>query len=284
MDPVTAAMTASTAVQTGETAASLTEGTLVASEIKEAFLGKTGLFEQVDTIRYSSLESVTARNEAFGKQTERQSIIGDQVGPTAEQIEELNAVLENQSEIEEGLSGESLEDRLLNAELTEEQKGHIQELLDAGDEEATREQELIYKGQNVADADMWPNEGREFNIIDKNREDGAAREADVKDKLENDYPAEDGYRIESQVPLRDKDGNIVKDPVSGESRRVDFVVIKDGKVIKSVEVTSETADKSAQIAKEDRIREAGGDYVLDRSTGELVPFKSGVKTNVVRRP
>ncbi len=31
--------------------------------------------------------------------------------------------------------------------------------------------------------------------------------------------------------LRDKDGNIVRDPVTGEGRRIDFVVIKDGKVV-----------------------------------------------------
>ena len=71
--------------------------------------------------------------------------------------------------------------------------------------------------------------------------------------------------------------------VTEEARRIDFAVIKDDEVIKSVEVTSERADKIAQMAKEDRIREAGGNYIVDRRTGEVVPFAHGVKTEVVRR-
>ena len=71
---------------------------------------------------------------------------------------------------------------------------------------------------------------------------------------------------------------------TGESRRkIDFEVIKDGEVVKSVEVTSETADKTAQLAKEERIRDAGGNYVVDRRTGELVRFAPDVQTEVVRR-
>ena len=125
--------------------------------------------------------------------------------------------------------------------------------------------------------------------IEINRVDGAARQEAVQAELMRDYPEEQGYHIESEVYLRNQDGSVARDPLVQEgnvlegTRRLDFVVIKDGQVIKSVEVTSETAPKALQSAKEDRIREAGGNYVLDRSTGKLVPFAPGVRTEIVRR-
>ena len=87
----------------------------------------------------------------------------------------------------------------------------------------------------------------------------------------------------SECCLRDKEGSVVHDPKTGEARRVDFVVIKDGEVVKSVEVTSETAPKTEQMDKEARIRYAGGNFIKDHGTGELVPFAPGVQTEVVRR-
>lgn len=125
--------------------------------------------------------------------------------------------------------------------------------------------------------------------IEINRIDGAARQEAVGAELLRDYPAEQGYNVESESYLRNQDGSIAPDPSVQEgnglegTRRLDFVVIKDGQVIKSVEVTSEAAPKALQSAKEDRIREAGGNYVLDRSTGELVPFASRVRTEITRR-
>lgn len=129
------------------------------------------------------------------------------------------------------------------------------------------------------------NEARlsEFSQIERNRIDGAVREDTIHRELEREYPPEDGFHIERECCLRDKEGHIVSDPQTGESRRIDFGIIKDGEVVKSVEVTSEIADKTKQVAKEIRIREAGGNYILDRRTGELVPFASGVKTEIVRR-
>ena len=96
------------------------------------------------------------------------------------------------------------------------------------------------------------------------------------------YPPEKGYQIVSEVYLRDKDGNIVKDTVTGEARRVDFMVVKDGKVIDSIEVTSKTADKSEQLAKEERIRDNGGNYIRDNN-GNLVEIPSTVHTHIERR-
>ena len=58
--------------------------------------------------------------------------------------------------------------------------------------------------------------------------------------------------------------------VTGEARRVDFVVKgKDGKGT-AVEVTSKTAPKTDQLRKEGRIRNQGGTYVRDPKTKELI--------------
>jgi hypothetical protein len=126
------------------------------------------------------------------------------------------------------------------------------------------------------------NEVMDKYFLIKNKEDGLRRERDVEAELKKEYPEEEGYAIESEVYLRDKDGNIVRDPVTGEARRIDFVVIKDGKVVKPVEVTSQTASKDEQIAKESRIRESGGNYILD-SNGNLVEISPDTKTEIARR-
>lgn len=118
--------------------------------------------------------------------------------------------------------------------------------------------------------------------IEKNRENGDKREAEVQKELEEQYPADEDYTIESEVYLRDKDGNIIRDPETGEARRIDFVVIKDGKVVDSVEVTSQTADKTQQSAKEQRIRDTGGNYIKD-SNGNLVEIPNSVQTRIERR-
>lgn len=127
-------------------------------------------------------------------------------------------------------------------------------------------------------------EVNEESQIEANRISGAAREEVVGGELAREYPAENGNHIERESYLRNAEGHVVKDLETGEARRIDFAIIKDGEVVKPVEVTSETADKTAQMAKENRIREAGGNYIEDRRNGEIVPFGSGVKTEIVRRP
>ena len=82
--------------------------------------------------------------------------------------------------------------------------------------------------------------------------------------------------------MRNIEGNIVRDPISGEARRIDFVVVKDGAVVDSIEVTSETADKTWQTAKEERIREAGGIYVKT-SDGNLAKYPDDLYTTIERR-
>jgi hypothetical protein len=124
---------------------------------------------------------------------------------------------------------------------------------------------------------------KEVSQIESNRINGALREGVVGMELEKIYPKDAGYHIESQCVIRNKNGEIAIDSVSDESRRIDFIIIKDGQAIKSIEVTSETADKSVQIAKENRIREADGNYIQDRRTGELISFAPGVQTEIIRR-
>ena len=49
----------------------------------------------------------------------------------------------------------------------------------------------------------------------------------------------------------------------GARRRLDFVVVEDGKVKGVYEVTSPTADKTAQMVKEADIRRNGGTHVKE---------------------
>lgn len=58
--------------------------------------------------------------------------------------------------------------------------------------------------------------------------------------------------------------------------------MKGDKVVDSVEVTSKTADKTLQTAKENRIREAGGNYIRDYR-GNLVQIPPNVHTRIERR-
>ena len=115
-----------------------------------------------------------------------------------------------------------------------------------------------------------------------NKEEGLRREAEVEKDLEKKYPESDGYEIIPEAYLRNIEGNIVRDPISGEARRIDFVVVKDGAVVDSIEVTSETADKTWQTAKEERIREAGGIYVKT-SDGNLAKYPDDLYTTIERR-
>lgn len=145
-----------------------------------------------------------------------------------------------------------------------------------------KQQDVIQYGSLEALTSQNAARIQELSQIEKNRVDGAAREDNVLANLQNQFPEKLGYHIESQCPLRDENGSVVRDLVSGEHRRLDFVVIHDNKIIKSVEVTSMNANKTEQLAKEDRIREAGGNFVIDKSTGNLIAFAPNVKTEVVR--
>jgi len=130
--------------------------------------------------------------------------------------------------------------------------------------------------------DIFDVKKEEVAQVVQNKLDGCEREQEVKKELNKQYPEKEGYSVVPEQYLRDKDGNIVKDSVTGKARRIDFVVIKDGKVVDMIEVTSKTADKTEQTAKEQRIRDNGGNYVKD-ADGNLVKIPASVQTRIERR-
>jgi RHS repeat-associated protein len=103
--------------------------------------------------------------------------------------------------------------------------------------------------------------------VTKNKKDGTKREKQRGKELKKLYPQDS---VQNEQYLRDSDGKIVK--VNGSGRRVDFVVIsEDGSRVRRLEeVTSTTADKTKQRAKEQAIRAKGGVFIRDRRTRKLV--------------
>ena len=142
------------------------------------------------------------------------------------------------------------------------------------------------KNQEVTnDAKQIENEKRtdtqEVGKPIKNKQEGLEREKRVAKELEVVYPNDQGYEINSEMYLRDKNGSIVKDPITGEARRIDFVVTKGDKVIDSIEVTSIDENKDRQMQKEKSIRDNGGSYIRTES-GKLVEITPNVQTRVER--
>lgn len=120
--------------------------------------------------------------------------------------------------------------------------------------------------------------------ITKNKLDGTAREEKVLDDLISKNGEDNVIR---EALLRDKDGVPIKDPETGEARRIDFIVTQGKKIIESIEVTSETADKTLQMAKQTRILEEaverGGAFIKDKS-GDLIEFTVDIITEIRRLP
>lgn len=100
-----------------------------------------------------------------------------------------------------------------------------------------------------------------------NAANGARREREVAEALRRENP---GARIQNQSLLRNSAGQVVRDPRTGEARRLDHAVMQNGKA-RAVETTSLTAPKASQLAKEERIRDAGGGHIRDRQTGQICP-------------
>ena len=126
------------------------------------------------------------------------------------------------------------------------------------------------------------NEVNELSQIELNRESGVMREEKARKMLLKEFPPSNRFEIHSEAYLRDKNGGIKKDLDTGEARRIDFVISKDNKIVKSVEVTSETAPKKLQIEKENRIRDAGGKYIKIDVDGKLIRFPEKLKTEIWR--
>ena len=119
----------------------------------------------------------------------------------------------------------------------------------------------------------------------KNKLDGTARENIVLDNLDSYYGK---CNVLREQLLRDADGIPIKDLKTDTARRIDFIVIQDGKIIRSIEVTSQTADKTAQIAKQSRILEEaakrGGAFIKNSETGKLIEYPIGLGTEIRRLP
>ncbi|MBI4664768.1 MAG: hypothetical protein HY735_38760 [Verrucomicrobia bacterium] len=107
---------------------------------------------------------------------------------------------------------------------------------------------------------------------------GRAREMRVIAKLEGRFGQ---AAVQREQYLRTAEGKIAIDPKTGEARRVDVAIVQDAQGRFLVEVTSKTADKAAQIAKEVRIRARGGTFIRDRVSGQLIDV-SQIPTRLIR--
>ena len=114
-----------------------------------------------------------------------------------------------------------------------------------------------------------------------NKKAGMERERRARDVFERRYGKDN---VLSERYLRDANGKSVKDPLTGERRRIDFIIKNQDGKWKAVEITSRpnVAKKNLQLAKEERIREQGGIFVKNKKTGELIHLDnlstvSGVK-------
>lgn len=115
---------------------------------------------------------------------------------------------------------------------------------------------------------------------------GLLREDAARRILASRYPNE---RIQSETYLLNRNGTRAIDPVTGQARRVDFVLFNEGNFTRRFEVTSQHANKRAQLAIEQRIltrhsngrRRTGPVYVYDRQNKRMVPVPPQV-SQVVR--
>jgi len=115
----------------------------------------------------------------------------------------------------------------------------------------------------------------------KSGQDGKGREDKAYEEICACYPNDN---VQRECYLRNDEGKIAVDGESGEARRIDFIVFRGqtGDPIKSIEVTSLTADKDVQNAKEERIRNDGGNKARNRRT-KCVPSKLVPPTELWRR-
>ena len=167
-------------------------------------------------------------------------------------------------------------------------KKAVKEVTEEGAEKVVKEmtEDLSKKtAKEVADAVDNPEVLDKVEQIVKNKMDGIAREEKVLEELLEKH-MDDGAKVIREAYLRDANGNIIKDAVEGTARRIDYVVSKGGKVIESIEVTSESASKTLQMAKESRILEEawknGGAFIKDPDTGMLIEFVKEISTMIRR--
>jgi len=103
--------------------------------------------------------------------------------------------------------------------------------------------------------------------ISQNGTVGRGREKRVQRLLERIFGKD---RVLRERYLRNSSGKSVRDPMTGERRRIDFLVQNRHGTWTPVEVTGRNVNKVSQITKEERIREIGGIYARNRRTGDLI--------------
>ena len=83
--------------------------------------------------------------------------------------------------------------------------------------------------------------------------------------------------------LRDNHGGIIRDPQTGQARRIDHAVIdRVMERASTYETTAPKVSKDQQMAKEAPIREQGGIYIRDRETRKMLPIEGN--SEIIRRP
>lgn len=106
--------------------------------------------------------------------------------------------------------------------------------------------------------------------LDQNRADGTRRQEQYRQEMADIYGEEN---VLTERFLRNANGDVVRDPVTGEGRRLNCVVV-NGQCGYAAEVTSPTVDERQQIRKETNIRNAGGIFVENPRTGELIEVEN----------
>lgn len=128
--------------------------------------------------------------------------------------------------------------------------------------------------------EQFANAENSNSVVTQNKTNGIRREKLTEQELIEQYPE---ASVQREQFLRNEDGSIAKDPETGTGRRIDHVVIdENGNALDSVETTSTTSSKRAQILKERRIRDDGGQWIKNRESGEMVDFGE-TKTKIIRR-
>lgn len=137
--------------------------------------------------------------------------------------------------------------------------------------------EMIKVGLETGTKEVTAKEGPR---ILKSAKEGAQREVKTAAELAAENP---GKSVQGQRMLRDAEGKKVLDPVTGTGRRVDHAVIdREANTAKTYETTGQNVNKTQQIRKEERIREAGGTYIRDKETRNLVPVQE--TSQVIKQP
>lgn len=98
---------------------------------------------------------------------------------------------------------------------------------------------------------------------------GERRTLEEISELQRRFP---GASILTERNLLDATGRQVLDPITGQGRRLDLVVVDRQSVIDVVEVTGINVSKFEQLTREARIRLAGGNFIRDPGSGLILPL------------